>query len=101
MPLFCYVGHDGPEGLARRPDVRPRHLAHLDPLAGAGRVRYAGPLLDDRGDPRGSLIVFEAADLAEARRIAESDPYLTEGVFERVDVYETRQVLPALPASED
>jgi uncharacterized protein YciI len=99
MPLFCYVGHDGPEGLAKRPDVRPQHLAHMEPLAEAGRILYAGPLLDEHGSPRGSLIVFDAVDYAEARRIAESDPYLEQGVFERVDVFETRQVFPA--PSED
>jgi uncharacterized protein YciI len=43
--------------------------------------------------------VFDAVDYAEARRIAESDPYLEQGVFERVDVFETRQVFPA--PSED
>ena len=30
----------------------------------------------------------------EAKRFAESDPYLAHGVFERVDVFETKQVLP-------
>ena len=94
MPLFCYVGHDGPDGLAKRPDVRPAHLAHMAPLAAEGRVRYAGPLLDAGGQPRGSLVMFEAPDYAEAKRIAEGDPYLAEGVFERVDVFETKQVLP-------
>ena len=101
MPLFCYVGHDGPDGIAKRPDVRPKHLAHLNPLADAGRIQYAGPLLDAAGNPSGSLIVFEAPDFGEARGIAEADPYLLQGVFERIEVYETRQVLPPLPASED
>ena len=95
MGLFVYVGHDGPNAPERRPAVRPRHLAHLEPLEAAGRIRFAGPLLDAEGAPRGSLIVFEAADLAEARSIAEGDPYLGEGVFERVVVHETRQVFPS------
>jgi len=94
MSLFCYVGHDGPEGAARRPDARPAHLEYLAPLNAAGRVRYAGPLFDEQGAPRGSLIVFEAADYAEARGIAEGDPYLARGVFERIDVFATTQVLP-------
>jgi uncharacterized protein YciI len=94
MPLYCYVGHDGPEGLSRRPEVRPRHLAHLEALARVGRISYAGPLLDEDGRPRGSLVVLEAADYADAKRIGESDPYLVDGVFERVEVYATQQVLP-------
>ena len=95
MPLYCYLGQDGPDSLAKRPDARPAHLAHLEPLAQAGRVRFAGPLLDDQGNPCGSLIVLEAEDYAEASRIAQADPYLERGVFERVDVYETKQVFPA------
>lgn len=95
MPLFCYVGHDAPGSAERRPDARPAHLAHLEPLAAEGRVRFAGPLFDEQGTPRGSLIVLEASDHAEARRVAEADPYLAHGVFERVEVFATTQVLPA------
>ena len=74
--------------------VRERHLAHLQDLADSGKVRFAGPLFDDAGDPCGSLIVFEADDLESARALAESDPYLVEGVFDRVEVNATRAVLP-------
>ena len=91
MPLYCYVGRDGSEGRARRPGARPRHLSHLERLD----VRFAGPLLDADGAPCGSLIVFEAASFAEASRLANADPYLEAGVFERVEVFETKQVLPA------
>lgn len=92
MPLFTYRGSDGPRGLERRPSVRERHLAHLRALG--DRVRFGGPLMDDAGQPCGSLVIFEADDLAAARRVAESDPYRVEGVFDRVEVHETRAVLP-------
>jgi hypothetical protein len=92
--LFVYRGFDGPRGAALRQSVRERHLAHLQVLADAGRIRFAGPLLDDAGEPCGSLVVLEAKDLAAARAIALSDPYLREGVFERVEVHGTRAVLP-------
>lgn len=94
MPLFVYRGQDGPNGAELRKTVRERHLAHLQPLADAGRIRFAGPLLDERDAPCGSLVVFEADDLTAAREIAENDPYLVEGVFESVDVRGTRGVLP-------
>ena len=94
MPLFVYQGNDGARGLALRKTVRERHLAHLQGLVEAGKVRFAGPLLDAEGAPCGSLVVFEADDLAAARATAESDPYLLEGVFEEVIVRETKAVLP-------
>ncbi len=94
MPLFVYQGQDGPNGLELRKSVRERHLAHLKQLVDAGRVRFAGPLIDASDAPYGSLVIFEADDLESARKVAESDPYLTEGVFERVDVQGTKAVLP-------
>ena len=94
MALYVYVGKDAAAGAALRPAVRPKHLEHLAPLARAGRVRFAGPLLGEDGAPRGSVIVFEADGWDDARAVAEGDPYLVEGVFESVEVSETRQVLP-------
>lgn len=89
--LFVILGHDAPNGREKRPQVRPAHLAHLEPLARAGRVRLAGPLLDASG----SLIVLEADSLAEAWSIVARDPYVTEGVFARVEVKPFQQVFPA------
>jgi uncharacterized protein YciI len=94
MGIFVYIGHDGPDGQRLRPGVRERHLAHIERLDREGRIVFAGPLRDDAGAPCGSLIVLEADDLASARAIAQSDPYLEEGIFERVDVHESLQVFP-------
>ncbi len=95
MPLFVMLGTDGPQGAALRPAHRPAHLANLEPKEAAGEVAFAGPLLGPDGKPLGSLVVFEAKDLATAQRFAENDPYARAGIFERVQVYETRQVFPA------
>jgi uncharacterized protein YciI len=100
MPLFVIVGHDGPDALVKRPEVRPRHLEHLAPFSRAGRVVVAGPLFADDGKtPRGSLIVLEAASLEEARATAARDPYVVEGVFARHDVHPFTQVFPEPRAS--
>lgn len=93
MGLFVYVGRDGPRGAELRKTLRPRHLAHLEPLDAAGRIRFAGPLLE-QGAVRGSLVVFEAEDEGAAREIAEGDPYAKEGVFAEVSLHETRAVFP-------
>jgi uncharacterized protein YciI len=94
LDLFVYQGFDGPRGMELRKTVRDRHLAHLQGYVDAGRVRFAGPLFDEDGQPCGSLVVLEAEDLAAARAIAESDPYRVEGVFDRVEVRGTKAVFP-------
>ena len=94
MPLFAILGRDGPRGASLRPELRPAHLAGLEPLDEAGRIVYAGPLIGEAGEPVGSVILLEAASLEEARAIAARDPYVTGGVFERHEVLETRRVFP-------
>jgi len=94
MPLYAMIGWDGPDGAARRKLHRPAHLEGLEPLAAAGRIRHAGPLLDAAGAPLGSLVIFEADDLDAARQQAARDPYVSQGVFARHEVHETKVVLP-------
>ena len=90
MPLFVMIGHDSPESKAKRPVHRPAHLEHLAPLAAAGRVPLAGPFTDGSG----SLIVLEAESLEAAWTIVARDPYVVNGVFNRVDVHPFMQVFP-------
>jgi hypothetical protein len=92
MPLYAFIGHDGPRGAELRKLHRPAHLAGIDELVAENRIRHAGPLLDESGSPVGSLVLFEADTLDEAHRIAAGDPYVTEGIFERWEVNETRVV---------
>ena len=94
MPLYVMIGRNGPDGIALRKRHREAHLANLQPLVDAGRVRFAGPIRTADGDPCGSVVVFEAADLAAAQAVAETDPYAVEGVFASVEVRETLQMFP-------
>jgi uncharacterized protein len=94
MPTFVYIGHDGTAASEQRRKARPEHIERIEALDTAGRIRFAGPLLDEGGEPRGSVVVFEADDLEAARALAESDPYVKAGVFERLEVRETRVVFP-------
>ena len=92
--LFAWIGWDGPRGAELRKLHRNAHLANIEPVDAAGRVLHAGPLLDESGDPIGSIIVFEAESLEAAKRLAASDAYVVEGIFERYEVHETRVVFP-------
>jgi uncharacterized protein YciI len=88
--LFAIIGHDGPDGAALRPKVREAHLANLRPLANRGKVAIAGPFTDGSG----SLIIVDMESEAEALAFANNDPYVTQGVFERVEVKPFRKVFP-------
>ncbi|MGH7779889.1 MAG: YciI family protein [Candidatus Binataceae bacterium] len=88
--LFVIIGHDGPGGAALRPKLRPAHLENLRPFVKRGNVIIAGPFTDGSG----SLIVVDLGTEAEARALANSDPYLLGGVFARVEVKPFKQVFP-------
>jgi uncharacterized protein YciI len=94
MPLYVLIGRDGPQGVELRKTHREAHLRNLEPLDRAGSVRFGGPLVDADGAPCGSVVIFEADDLAAAQAFAAGDPYVTEGIFASYEVLETRAVLP-------
>jgi hypothetical protein len=97
---YAIIGTDGKDSLAARLAARPEHVARLESLRDAGRLRLAGPFpAIDAEDPgpagfTGSLIVAEFPSLAEARAWAELDPYLAAGVYSAVDVRPLRITLP-------
>lgn len=89
--LFVIIGRDGSRAKELRPKLRPEHLEHLGKADAEGKIRLAGPLTDGAG----SLIIVDTADEAEARAMADNDPYVLGGVFETVEVHPFKQVLPA------
>lgn len=88
--LFVIIGHDGPNGAALRPSVRPRHLDYVRPVARSGKMVIGGPFTDGSG----SLIIVDMESEAAALAFASNDPYARDGVFERVEVKPFRKVLP-------
>jgi uncharacterized protein YciI len=88
--LFVIIGYDGPNGAKLRPSVRPAHLENLQPLVEAGRVIVGGPFTDGSG----SLMVIDFEDEAAATAFANNDPYVKQGVFERVEIRPFRKVVP-------
>lgn len=88
--LFAIIGHDGPDGPRLRPHVRQAHLDNLRPLVQLGKVVLAGPFTDGSG----SLIVVDMDSEAQALAFARSDPYVTQGVFDKIEVKPFRKVFP-------
>ena len=68
-----------------RMEVRPRHRAYLEQLLADGKLHASGPWADDSG----ALIIYEAADEAEARALLAADPYSqTDGILANVELNE-------------
>ncbi len=70
--------------------MRPAHLRHLEPLAKSGQVILAGPFTDGSG----SLIIVEAESREAVWQMVARDPYVQQGVFNRVEVKPFKQVFP-------
>jgi uncharacterized protein YciI len=60
--------------------------AHFDYVRATGAVKLGGPFLNEAGDMIGSLIIIEAADLAEAQRWQADDPYAQAGLFAHAEL---------------
>ncbi|VAW13920.1 YciL protein [hydrothermal vent metagenome] len=82
--LFAIITNDKNDALDIRLAARPDHLAYLDKLGQS--LVFAGPFLDEDGQPNGSLVVIEAASLEQAKEIAAADPYKRAGLFESSNV---------------
>ena len=87
---FALMAYDKDGALDVRKENRPAHLAYLD---STGVVKQAGPFLDDAGNPCGSLIVLDVADMAAAQAWAEGDPYAKAGLFREVQIMHWKQVV--------
>jgi uncharacterized protein YciI len=59
------------------PAVLPQHLAYMIDLERKGLLFASGPLAD--GQPGDGLTILRAANLEEARALAEADPFVTLG----------------------
>ncbi len=80
--LIAFHGLDRSDASDLRASLGP---AHREFHARRGNL-LGGPLLDAKGNPRGSLIVFEASDITEASSAMAADPYVVGGLFETTSI---------------
>jgi uncharacterized protein len=88
--LFAITHTDKPDSQALRASTREAHLAYLACVA--ANIRLAGPVLNDAGQPTGSLLIVEAPDRAAAEAFAVADPYTRSGLFARTTIQPYREV---------
>ena len=98
--LYAIHGEDVLNSLEKRMMARSAHLERLQTLQNEGRLILAGPYPSiDSADPgsagfSGSLIVAEFASLEAAQSWAETDPYVTAGVYSKITVRPFKKVFP-------
>ncbi len=98
--FYAIISQDVEDSLERRLQARPAHLTRLQQLQEEGRLLLAGPHpAIDTEDPgpagfSGSLVVAEFPSLEEARAWADTDPYVSAGVYAKVSVKPFKRVLP-------
>ncbi len=88
---FIITAHDGEGKLEKRLEVRSRHLKNLSEVK--AKVLCAGGLLDAEGKMKGSVIVMDIESREALDRYLASEPYIIEGVWEKVDVERMNVVL--------
>ena len=81
--LFVVIAIDKENGLPLRLATREAHFAYV---RDTGVVKLGGPFLDAKEDMNGSLIIFEADNLAAAKAWHAGDPYVKAGVFASSEV---------------
>ena len=74
-------------------ETRPRHREYLQRLLSEGRLHASGPWADGTG----ALVIYEAADEAEALALLGADPYTEAGVIAEARIKEWNRVFAAEP----
>jgi uncharacterized protein YciI len=100
MMWYAVISEDVPDSLPLRAKARPEHLERLQALAAEGRVLVAGPHpAIDSNEPgeagfSGSLVIAEFPSLDDAKAWADTDPYVTAGIYKNVVVKPFKRILP-------
>jgi len=98
--LYAIIAQDVDNSLQDRLAARPKHIERLTALQDQGRLILAGPHpaidSEDPGDAgfSGSLVVAEFDSLDDAKVWADTDPYVTAGVYAQVTVKPFKKVFP-------
>ena len=88
---FLVKAYDGPNMLEKRMEVRPRHLEGMKALG--KKIIAAGGLLDEEGKMKGSALILEFPDRAVLDEYLAGEPYVTEGVWQKIVVEPMNVVL--------
>lgn len=85
---FLLLAYDKTDSgaLERRLSVREDHLGKISNLKKAGEFLYGGAILNESGTMIGSMIVYEFPDLKSLEERLKNEPYITEGVWDKIEI---------------
>lgn len=83
MPYFALFYEVVDNFVERRTPFRDGHLAHAREAQNRGELLLGGALSDPVDH---AMIVFRAPDSSVARKFAESDPYVVNGLVQKWEV---------------
>lgn len=85
---FLLIAYDwkNPGALEHRMKVRPDHMQKISKLKRNGEFIFGGAILDDDGKMIGSAIVYDFPDRAALDKRLDDEPYLTEGVWQKIEI---------------
>lgn len=81
---FIIRAYDGEGMLAKRMEVRPRHLESIEKIR--AHVICAGGLLDEEGKMKGSVLIMEYENREQFDDYLANEPYVQEHVWEKIEV---------------
>ena len=97
MPQYLILAYDGTDAdaPARRQAVREAHLANVAPMVEERSLLVGGAILDESGAMIGSMALMEFPSRAELDSWLENDPYVTVGVWQKIEVLPFKVAVPA------
>ena len=81
---YLIKAYDGDNTLEKRMAVRPKHLENIAKMM--EHVICAGGLLDEEGSMIGSVLIMKFDDRVQLDNYLHTEPYLTEKVWEKVEI---------------
>ena len=84
--LITAYDHTGVDALQHRLNIRPHHLDGARELKANGNFIIGGAMLNDDGKMIGSVMILQFETEEELQAWQQNEPYITQGVWETVDV---------------
>ena len=92
---FLVTAQDGTDegALERRMNARPRHLENIKKVKEKGSVLCAGGITGPEGHVRGSFLVMEFETWTLLEDYLKTEPYVLEGVWQKIDIKDCNTVI--------